>query len=99
MHEASISIMALAFFGVVAVTVRSLTSIWMRRMEIRREVLPVAGLAQQLERIESAVEVMAVEIERISEAQRFSARLLSEREPGRFPPSAMTPETRVVTPH
>ena len=35
---------------------------------------------QRLARIESAIETMAVEIERISEGQRFVTRLLAERE-------------------
>jgi hypothetical protein len=39
----------------------------------------------RLERIEQAVESVAVEMERVSEAQRFSARLLSERLPEALP--------------
>lgn len=35
-------------------------------------------VADRLERIERAVDAMAVEIERISEGQRFTTRLLSE---------------------
>lgn len=35
---------------------------------------------RRLERIEQAVEAMAVEIERISEGQRFVTKLLAERE-------------------
>ncbi len=37
------------------------------------------GVASQLQRIENAVEAMAIEVERISEAQRYMARLESER--------------------
>jgi hypothetical protein len=39
-----------------------------------------AELAAQMNRIEQAVDTMSVEIERISEAQRFQAKLLSDRE-------------------
>ena len=39
-----------------------------------------AELASQITRIEQAVDTMAVEVERISEAQRFQAKLLSDRE-------------------
>ena len=39
-----------------------------------------ADLAAQITRIEQAVDTMAVEVERISEAQRFQAKLLSDRE-------------------
>jgi hypothetical protein len=47
-----------------------------RRFE-RRGVSPVvaAGVAEQLQRIEQAVEAVAIEVERISESQRFLARL------------------------
>lgn len=42
---------------------------------------PVSGeLAAQMNRIEQAIDTMAVEVERISEAQRFQAKLLTERE-------------------
>ncbi len=39
-----------------------------------------ADLAAQINRIEQAVDTMSVEVERISEAQRFQAKLLSDRE-------------------
>lgn len=42
------------------------------------------GVDDRLERIEHAIEAMAVEVERISEGQRFVTRLLSERS-GRAP--------------
>jgi hypothetical protein len=60
--------------------------------------LPAAsdGMQQRLERIELTVEATAVEVERISEANRFMAKLLADRE------AAMNrvgrPE-RVITPH
>jgi hypothetical protein len=38
-----------------------------------------AGSANRLQRIEQAVDAMAIEIERISEGQRFTTRLLSSR--------------------
>jgi hypothetical protein len=39
------------------------------------------GLEQRLERIEQAVDSIAIEVERISEGQRFTTKLLSERVP------------------
>ena len=42
-------------------------------------------LAPRLERLEQAVEGVALEMERVAEAQRFSARLLSERLPEALP--------------
>jgi hypothetical protein len=61
---------------------------------------PAPDLDARLQRIEQAVESIAVEVERVSEAQRFSARLLAERGPsdaaavrvaGRSTPAAGTP--------
>jgi hypothetical protein len=62
------------------------------RAKIRREErhpLPQgdAQAAERLARIEAAVESIAIEVERISEAQRFTTKLLAERTSG--PP---TPE-------
>ena len=37
-------------------------------------------LAAQMNRIEQAVDTMSVEVERISEAQRYQAKLLTDRE-------------------
>jgi hypothetical protein len=48
-----------------------------------RELSAING---RLERIETAVDSIALEIERISEAQRFSARLQSEHQPRLSPP-------------
>jgi hypothetical protein len=42
----------------------------------------------RLERIEAAVDAIAVEVERISESQRFTARLQSEQQSQRLPGSA-----------
>ena len=39
----------------------------------------------RLERIEAAVDAIAVEVERISESQRFTARLQAGQHPGRLP--------------
>jgi hypothetical protein len=52
-----------------------------RYLELRNERRPPIGidaLEQRLERIESVVEATAVEVERISEANRFMAKLLAD---------------------
>ena len=41
--------------------------------------IPDAQTADRLARIEAAVESIAIEVERISEAQRFTTKLLAER--------------------
>ena len=44
-----------------------------------RPLTPVS--VERLERLEQAVDAIAIEIERMSESQRFTAKLLSERAP------------------
>lgn len=49
----------------------------------RRRELPestVARLEQRLERMELAIDAMATEVERVAEGQRFTSRLLAERQ-------------------
>jgi hypothetical protein len=57
----------------------------MRLMWKRATVVPPSKesreSAQRLERIEQAVDAIAIEVERISEAQRYAARILSEGPP------------------
>jgi len=53
---------------------------WARRMD-RQAVAPPqipAEFGSRLERIEQAVEAVAIEVERISEGQRFTTKLLAE---------------------
>lgn len=44
----------------------------------------VAQLDERLARMEQAIDAMAVEVERVSEGQRFTTKLLSERQPDRL---------------
>jgi hypothetical protein len=59
---------------------------WARRMdsESRQPRIPTE-VAGRLERIEQSLEAVAIEVERISEGQRFTTKLLSE---GRGPAEA-----------
>ena len=50
-----------------------------RRLDRKAVGAGATDLDARLQRIEQAVEAVAVEVERVSEAQRFSARLLAER--------------------
>ncbi len=71
----------------------------LRFLELRHERslhAPTDEAAKRLERIEGAVEATALEVERIAEANRFVAKLLSERVDAGRP--AARPE-RVITPH
>lgn len=69
-------------FVAVIVLGLALIRVWSRRMERRAvpEGIP-ADLGERLTRMEQAIDAMAIEIERISEGQRFTTRLLSERQP------------------
>jgi hypothetical protein len=74
-------VVPIAFFLTVAVTAVGvpLARAFARRMD--RESTPKlpSDLAQRMERMEHAIDSIAVEIERISEGQRFTTKLLSER--------------------
>jgi hypothetical protein len=51
-----------------------------------------ADVSARLERMEQAIDSIAVEVERISEGQRFTTKLLSERTSSVAPPGAPPPE-------
>jgi len=80
---------SIAFFIMIAVIVVGfpIARAIARRLDRKPVSSPVdAGLATQLQRIEHTVESMSIEIERISEAQRYMARLQSSRaEPAGLP--------------
>jgi hypothetical protein len=65
-----------------------------RRAESSRERLP-QDAESRFDRLQQAVEAIALEVERISEAQRFTTKLLAERAAAELP---RVPE-RVITPH
>jgi hypothetical protein len=67
----------LAFAGIVIV-VQIVARYYLERARIRASATPPMQ-QERLERIEQAVDAIALEVERISEAQRFSAKLLAER--------------------
>jgi hypothetical protein len=50
----------------------------------------LATISVRLEKIEAAVDTIAVEVERISEAQRFTARIQSEQSAVRLPPGGQS---------
>jgi len=50
-----------------------------RRMERDSKVKIAPEITSRLERIEQAVDSIAIEVERISEGQRFTTKLLTER--------------------
>ena len=75
---------SVAFFVMCAVMVIGwpLARAFGKRIERRGDTVAVSpAMADQLHRIEQAVDTMAVEIERISESQRFMARLQNAQTP------------------
>ena len=74
-----IATMTLMAFGFALVL--PMVRAWARRIEARSKVpeLIPAGNDPRLERMEQAIDAIAIEVERIAEAQRFQTRLLSER--------------------
>ena len=91
---------ALAFMSIVGcatyVVVR-FTNVIVRRMELRHGAPPTSAsggarlsgnVEERLTRIEQAVDAIAVEVERISEGQRFTTKLLADATKGRHALSA-----------
>lgn len=76
-----------------------------RELEIRRELGQLAPGRQGADtsRLEQAVDAIAIEVERITEGQRFMTRLLAERTAAerapRERPALPASEPRVITPH
>ena len=85
---------------VVVVILRQIARIGRRAAPTSRHA-ELAPRLERLERIEAAVETIALEVERVSEAQRYSAKLLTERLPETPPRAPLTgrAEPRVLTPH
>jgi hypothetical protein len=71
----------LGFFATVAtIAVTALvTRAFARRLEHQAKIKMAPEVSSRLERIEQAVDAIAIEVERISEGQRFTTKLLTER--------------------
>lgn len=48
--------------------------------------ISLRGVEDRLDRIERSVEAIALEVERVSEGQRFVTKLLAEKAPSQLPP-------------
>ena len=66
--------------GTTSATIISLAKLRMRSNEQRNRVSD-PEVADRLDRIEQAVAAIALEVDRMSESQRFTSRLLAERLP------------------
>jgi len=74
-------VVPLGFFAMVATIAvgAPLARAFARRMERESKVKIAPEITSRLERIEQAVDSIAIEVERISEGQRFTTKLLTER--------------------
>jgi hypothetical protein len=74
-------VVPLGFFAMVATIAvgAPLARAFARRMEHQSKMKLAPEVASRMERIEQAVDAIAIEVERISEGQRFTTKLLTER--------------------
>jgi hypothetical protein len=74
--------------GTISISMIAMAAAQMVSSRRRNRELPdssVARLDARLERMEQAIDAMAVEVERVAEGQRFTSRLLSEKQVERQP--------------
>jgi hypothetical protein len=80
-----------AFFSTIVVIalgiplIRALGKRWERTAQLPAPTSP--DITARLERIEQAVEAVAIEVERIAEAQRFAVKLMAEQPKRALPDS------------
>jgi hypothetical protein len=67
------------------------------RQKLAQHEIPASRDEERMRRLETAVDAIAIEVERISESQRFMVGLLSESLPARRAERAEL--GRVITPH
>ena len=78
MNDGAQVVIATGFFVAAVATVKAFSNVLIARAQAKLGA-PDPLLDQRLARIEQAVDAIAVEVERISEGQRFTTRLLSDR--------------------
>jgi hypothetical protein len=93
-EEFKFFLLFIAVMGVLAAVTISFRA-WVRRPRDATALPP--ELTERLERIERAVDVTALEVERIGENQRFLTRALGER--ALVEPQRGDSPGRVITPH
>ncbi len=100
MNEEEVLALFIVFASMTTI-VLTFARMWFKHQEKKNSVRALGsvpgGLDQRLERIEQAVDAIAVEVERLAEGQRFAARLLSEGASRQEAPLAIGREPH--TPH
>jgi hypothetical protein len=82
----------------ISISVTTLGMAWLRRRPTNNAVTRGANegrLEEKIDQLQQSLEAIAVEVERVSEAQRFTAKILSERSN----PQQLRGPGRSVTPH
>lgn len=71
---------SVAFFVMVAFVIVGLplARAFARRMDRRGETAPASEISPRLDRIEQAIEAIAIEVERVSEGQRYTTKAISD---------------------
>ncbi len=81
MNEEEVLALFIVFASLTTV-VLTFARMWFKHVERKNQMRELGnvppGVDRRLERIEQAVDAIAVEVERLSEGQRFATRLLSE---------------------
>jgi hypothetical protein len=90
-QQAKVLIVACLAISAVMI-VRAIAAAIIRFAEVqqRRDEVTPSMIQERLERIEVAVDAIAIEVERLGEHQRFNAQLAMNR-PEPLPPKAVTP--------
>ena len=85
------AVVGMVTVGAIAFTIVSVTKLILGR---RGSQNPAASIGDaRMERLEQAVDAIALEIERISEGQRFATKLLSEQTPEKKAARELPPDT------
>ena len=99
MHDILKNLIPFAVFGFpAAVTVAFRWFKHRERMALQGDAPHAAMLEARLARMEQALESVTVEMERVSEGQRFVTRLLAERAPAALPDLPAAARSRHHTP-
>ena len=86
--------------AVILVLGTQIVRAYSRKAEVdARSVRPSDDVTYRLERIEHAIEAMAIEVERITEGQRFTTKLLSESRKNLEPVSLAGPPREPQAPY
>jgi hypothetical protein len=75
---AQVAVIIVATAGSLA----AITVVMVRALRPKKRALPPDQIDERLNQLQEAVDSIAIEVERIAEAQRFSAKLLAERGEG-----------------